>query len=403
MVLRLKAVEYQAQLCAWAFGKNERAHARGEDIAHKEHQKRLKVGRPIQAVSVATWQSQQDRLVQDFQAEQLQEIATGVLNPHPVPAAATEQAPNPLCEPSGVLQPAKRREEPTPAARELRFDGYTAEARLHQPIGIDRMRSCAEATGGRYTPQSNASIIVYEKGGDLEATVTANTGVLLMCMGAPSPEAARCAIGTVAGRIGPVREGSYKITNITGGAHLGVDVDPSTLAVHLDVNFEGEFETCVKYRHGEVTVRIYESGSVRVTGHDERAAMAAYLHVRKVVFTLRNDAMPEMPQYTWFVPASDDLVPADGFQYGRGAWVISQLARPLVVDAVLLQRLIGLIAQRLRVDRLLRLRTKQLIDESANRSGSSGVHDVLDYAISMQVQVRLVLRGNARHGTRART
>ena len=94
---------------------------------------------------------------------------------------------------------------------------------------------------------------------------------------------------------------------------------------------------------------------------------------------------------------------AAGVQYGRGAWVISQLARPLVVDAVLLQRLIGLIAQRLRVDRLLRLRTKQLIDESANRSGSSGVHDVLDYAISMQVQVRLVLRGNARHGTRART
>ena len=76
------------------------------------------------------------------------------------------------------------------------------------------MRNCAKETGGRYTPQRNASIVVYEKGDDLEATVTANTGVLLVCMGAPSPEAARCAIGTVAGRIGPVREGSFKITNI---------------------------------------------------------------------------------------------------------------------------------------------------------------------------------------------
>ena len=133
-MLRLKAVEYQSQLCARAFGKHERARARGEDIRPKEHQKRLKMGRPIQAVSMATRQSQQDRLVQDFQTEQLQEIATGVLNPHPVPAAATEQAPNPLCEPSGVLRPAKTRAEPTPAARELRIDAFTAQARLPSAV-----------------------------------------------------------------------------------------------------------------------------------------------------------------------------------------------------------------------------------------------------------------------------
>ena len=62
-----------------------------------------------------------------FQAEQLQDIATGVLNPHPVPAAQAAPEPNPLCEPSGVLQPAKTRAEPTPAARELRIDGYSAD------------------------------------------------------------------------------------------------------------------------------------------------------------------------------------------------------------------------------------------------------------------------------------
>jgi TATA-box binding protein (TBP) (component of TFIID and TFIIIB) len=299
-VLRLRAVEHQAQLCSQAFGKHERAKERGEDIGHKEHQKRLKAGKPVQAVSAATRQSQQDRLVQDFQAEQLQEIATGVLNPHPVPAAQAAPELNPLCEPSGILQPAQKREEPTPPARELRFDGYTAEARLQQPIGIDHMRSCAKATEGRYTPQSNASIIVYEKSGDLGATVTVNTSGLLMCMGAPSPEAAKRAIGTVAGRIGPVREGSLKITNITGGAHLGVVLDRDVLAAHLGVNFEGEFESYVTYRHGEATACVYASGSVRVAGRDERAAMTAYLHVRNVVFGLKNDAMPEITPVQWF-------------------------------------------------------------------------------------------------------
>jgi hypothetical protein len=92
------------------------------------------MGKPIQAVSAATRQSQHDRLVQDFQAEQLQEIATGVLNPHPVPAAQAAPEPNPLCEPSGVLQPAKTRAEPTPAARELRIDGYTADDGGHKAL-----------------------------------------------------------------------------------------------------------------------------------------------------------------------------------------------------------------------------------------------------------------------------
>jgi TATA-box binding protein (TBP) (component of TFIID and TFIIIB) len=121
-----------------------------------------------------------------------------------------------------------------------------------------------------------------------------------VCMGAPSPETAKRAIEAVAGRIGPVREGSFKITNITGGAHLGAVLDRDLLATHLGVNFEGQFESYVTYRHGEATACIYASGSVRVAGHDERAAMAAYLHVRRVVFELRNDAMPEIPPMQWF-------------------------------------------------------------------------------------------------------
>ena len=75
----------------------------------------------------------------------------------------------------------------------------------------------------------------------------------------------------------------------------------SALAAHLRSNYEPElpFESCVTYRHeSKATVRIYATGSVRVTAApDERVAMAAYLHVRKIAFTLRNDAMPEMPQY----------------------------------------------------------------------------------------------------------
>ena len=309
-MLRLKAVEHQAQLCARAFGKHERAKERGEDIGYKEHQKRLKMGKPIQAVSVATRESLHDRLAQDFKAKQLEEVLAGNLRPLPAAAPARAPDPNPLCEPNGIMRPAQKREEPIPPARELRFDGYTAEARLIEPIGIDRMHSCAEETGGRYTPQSNASIIVYEKSGDLGATVTANTSGLLMCMGAPSRVTAERAIEAVAGRIGPVREGSFKITNITGGAHLGVEPRLSALATHLRSDYQPEFESCVTYRHGGATARIYGSGSVRVATQDKRVAMAAYLHVRKIVFTLRNDAMPEMPQYTWFVPASDDPVPA---------------------------------------------------------------------------------------------
>ena len=56
----------------------------------------------------------------------------------------------------------------------------------------------------------------------------------------------------------------FKITNITGGAHLGVALNRDVLAAHLNVNYEGEIESCVTYRHGEATARIYASGSIRV-------------------------------------------------------------------------------------------------------------------------------------------
>ena len=72
------------------------------------------------------------------------------------------------------------------------------------------MRACAEATGGRYTPEKNAAIIVYEKDGDeIEATVTLNTSGLAVCMAAPNLEAARSSIDAVLARIGPQQEGSW--------------------------------------------------------------------------------------------------------------------------------------------------------------------------------------------------
>ena len=77
-------------------------------------------------------------------------------------------------------------------------------------------------------------------------------------MAAPSPEAARKSIEAVVGRIGPVQESSFRITNVTASARLGVTVNPYTLAGHLDVNYEGEIESCVTYRHeSKATVRIY--------------------------------------------------------------------------------------------------------------------------------------------------
>ena len=100
--------------------------------------------------------------------------------------------------------------------------------------------------------------------------------------------------------VGQLRGGAAHGVHVTGGAHLGAVLNRDVLAAHLGVNFEGQFESYVTYRHGEATACIYASGSVRVAGHDERAAMAAYLHVRRVVFELRNDAMPEIPPVQWF-------------------------------------------------------------------------------------------------------
>lgn len=86
-VLRLKAVEHQAQLCARAFGKHERAKERGEDIGYKEHQKRLKVGKPIYAMSADTCPGRHKELVRAHEARQLEEVLAG--NLQPLPAAYT--------------------------------------------------------------------------------------------------------------------------------------------------------------------------------------------------------------------------------------------------------------------------------------------------------------------------
>lgn len=76
-VMRLKAVEHQAQLCAQAFGKHERARERGEDIGHKEHQKRLKTGKPIHFVSAPTCPLRHRKLVQAHEARSRQRLQGG--------------------------------------------------------------------------------------------------------------------------------------------------------------------------------------------------------------------------------------------------------------------------------------------------------------------------------------
>lgn len=293
-VLRVKAVEHQAQLCARAFKKHERAKERGEDISHKEHQKRLRVGKPILKMSKDTCPGKHKELVRAHDARQLEEVLAG--NLQPLPAAAAEQAPSvdPLCEPTGVQEPKRKAEAkavaPPPAACELQIDAFTAQARLIEPIGIDRMRSCAEATGGRYTPEKNAAIIVYEKDGDkIEATVTVNTGGLAVCMAAPTPEAAQGSIDAVLARIGPKQEGSFRVTMLAGGACLGITVDLEGLAIVLYVNYEGEIDVGLHYKPTETTaVHVFGNGKVRVSAPTFPGAKAAYEEVRRVAFELRN-------------------------------------------------------------------------------------------------------------------
>ena len=62
-VAKLLAVRHQAELAAKAFAKHERARERGEDISHKDHQKRLKAGRPIYKMSARTNTLRQRELV----------------------------------------------------------------------------------------------------------------------------------------------------------------------------------------------------------------------------------------------------------------------------------------------------------------------------------------------------
>jgi hypothetical protein len=83
-VANLLAVRNQAELASRAFAKHERARERGEDIGHKDHQKRLKAGLPIHAMSAATPVYTQQELVARHRERQLEQLASG--RPSPLPA-----------------------------------------------------------------------------------------------------------------------------------------------------------------------------------------------------------------------------------------------------------------------------------------------------------------------------
>ena len=91
-------------MAAAAFAKHERARERGEDIAHKEHQKRLKTGLPIYRMSRETEPSRQRELVAAHHEWQLQQLASG--RPSPLPAARGDSdcVLDPLREASGFVE-----------------------------------------------------------------------------------------------------------------------------------------------------------------------------------------------------------------------------------------------------------------------------------------------------------
>ena len=302
-VNRLVAVEHQAALCSAAFAKSNRARERGEDIGHKEHQKRLCAGKAIDAVSEATSTEQQQKLVSDFQAQQLQELASGGAAPLPAAAKAAPTI-DPLHEPAPPKAPEPKAAPLEMSAVAFRLDGFTVRGQLAQAIGIAKMPDCAKSIKAEYTPQRNASQMTVRKSDDIPATCTVNTSGLILCMSAATEQLARQAIGAVARRIGDLEPDSVRVAAVGGGAHLGIEVPMGTLdsmVQNFGGLYDGELNPYWRGKLDGAAIHVFASGSVRVPSAPSReAAVAAYEQVRGAVFRLRNEALPDVPPIKWY-------------------------------------------------------------------------------------------------------
>ena len=78
---------------------------------------------------------------------------------------------------------------------------------------------------------------------------------------------------------------------LAGGACLGITVNLDSLAIVMNVNYEGEIDMGLHYKPtGATAARVFGNGRVRVSAPSFRDAKAVYEEVRRMAFELRNSS-----------------------------------------------------------------------------------------------------------------